>query len=110
MLKEIIDEIKQAEAHAEEIVENASLRAKEIRQQGEKESAAIVIAANNEAAELLSSLEQETELAAKGEEDLVLEKGKKQAAAVRQSAEGRVTEAAEKVGDCVFEKYGVTAL
>ena len=29
MLKEIIDEIKQAEARAEEIVENASLRAKD---------------------------------------------------------------------------------
>lgn len=110
MLKEIMDEILQAETRAGEIVEQANARAKEIRQKGERESAAIVSAAKKEAADLLASLEKETEAVAKAEEDLVIGKGKEQAVSVRRDAEGRVADAADAVRDRVFEKYGVTSL
>ena len=110
MLKEIMDEVLEAEARAEAIVTDALSRAKEIRQKGEDESALMVDAAKKDAAELLASLEKETESVAAEEEQRVLEKGREKTAAVRKDAEGRVTEAAEKVRDRVLEKYGVTAL
>ncbi len=110
MVKEIMDEILMAEAKAEEIALAAAAQAKEIRQQGEKQSEEIVAEGKKAAAELLTSLEQQTDLAAAKEEAAVLEKGRKDAAAVRANAEGKVTDAAESVKDRLFEKYGVTAL
>ena len=110
MVKEIVDEILAAEARADEIVAEATLRAKEIRDKGEKERDAIVLNAKQDAAALLSSLEAETEAAAQKEESLVLEQGRKDAAAVRQGAAGRVTDAAKAVSDRVLEKYGITSL
>ena len=110
MVKQIVDEILAAEKQAEEILAVASARAKEIRQAGEEESAGIVAAGKKAAAELLASLEKETDLAAIREENAVLEKGRNEAAAVRQGAEGMVAEAAEKVKARLLEKYGVTAL
>ena len=47
---------------------------------------------------------------AEQEEERVLAKGREEAAAVGQGAEGRVTEAAKAVETRVLEKYGVTAL
>lgn len=110
MLKEIMDEILQAEARADEIVADASSRAKEIRQKGESESARIVIAAKKEAAELMASLEKETDAEAAAAEEAVLAQGKRDAAAIRQGAEGKVTDAAQEVRDRVLKKYGVTSL
>ena len=110
MIKEIVDEIIAAEKQAEDILAEASARAKEIRQAGEAESADIVKEGKKAAADLLSSLEKETDLAAIREEKAVLENGQKEAAAVRQGAEGMVASAAEKVKDRLLEKYGVTAL
>ena len=110
MLKEIVDEILQAETRAEEIVTEALARAKEIRQEGENRSASILAGAKKDAAELLASLEKETEKAAASAEAEVLAKGREKAAAVRRDAEGRVTEAADRVRDRVFAKYGVTSL
>ena len=42
MVKEIVDEILAAEARADEIVATATLRAKEVRERGEKEREAIL--------------------------------------------------------------------
>ena len=42
MVKEIVDEILAAEARADEIVAEATLRAKDIRERGEKEREAIL--------------------------------------------------------------------
>jgi len=110
MVKQIVDEILAAEARADEIVAEATLRAKEIRERGEQEREAILADAKKEAASLLSSLEAETETAAQKAETLVLERGRKEAATVRQSAAGRVTDAAKEISDRVLKKYGVTAL
>ena len=110
MVKEIVDEILAAEAGADEIVAEANLRAKEIRERGEKEREAILADAKKEAAALLSTLEAETEAAAREAEALVMEQGRKEAAAVRQGAAGRVTDAAKEISDRVLAKYGVIAL
>lgn len=110
MLKEVMDEILSAEARAAEIIAEATLRAKEIRQAGEKESSMIVAEGKKAASDLLASLEKETDLAAAGEEGAVLEKGQRDAAAIKKGAEGRVTDAAESIKDRLLEKYGVTAL
>ena len=110
MVKEIVDEILAAEAKADEIVAEATLRAKEIREAGEKNRERILADAKKEAAALLSSLEAETEAAAQEAEALVLEQGREEAAAVRSGATGRVTDAAKEISDRVLKKYGVTAL
>ena len=110
MIKEIMDEILQTEQRAEEIISDATARAKEIRQKGEKESAEIVAEGKKAAAELLATLEKETDLVAEREEKAVLDKGRAEAATIRQGAEGRVADAADKVKDRLLEKYGVTAL
>ena len=110
MIKEIMDEILQAEQRADEIVAEATAHAKEIRLAGERESAAILADGKKAAADLLASLERETDLAAAREEAAVLEQGKRDAAAVGQGAEGRVAEAAEAVENRLLEKYGVAAL
>ena len=110
MVKEIVDEILQAEAQADEIVATATKQAKEIREAGEAQRTLIAEEAKKAAADLLSALEAETEQAAREAEDLVLRQGREKAAAVRQDAEGRVTDAAKAVSDRVLAKYGVTAL
>ena len=110
MVKEIVDEILAAEARADEIVADATLRAKEIRERGEKQREEILAEAKKEAAALLSSLEEETEAAAREAEALALDGGRREAAAVRQGATGRVTDAAKAVSDRVLGKYGITAL
>ena len=110
MIKEIMEEILEAEKRADTIVSDAASRAKEIRQKGEKESAAIVAEGKKAAAELLASLEKETDLVAAREERAVLEKGREEAAAIRRAAEGRVADAANAVKDRVLKKYGVTSL
>ncbi|MBO4472722.1 MAG: hypothetical protein J5765_02815 [Clostridia bacterium] len=110
MVKAIVDEILAAEARADEIVAAATQRAKEIRERGEKEREEILADAKKEAAALLSTLEAETEAAAQKAESLAMERGAKEAAAVRQSAAGRVTDAAKEISERVLAKYGVTAL
>ena len=110
MVKQIVDEILAAEARADEIVAEANLRAKEIREKGEIQREVILADAKKEAAALLSALEAETEAAAREAEALVLEQGRKEAAAVRQGAAGKVTDAAKEISARVLEKYGVTAL
>ena len=74
------------------------------------QSAAIVAEGKKAAAELLASLEKETDDAATKEEAFVLEKGREEAAAIRRGAEGKVTDAAKAVKDRMLKKYGVTAL
>jgi len=110
MVKEIMEEILQAEQRAEEITAAATARAKDIRNEGDKQCAAIVAEGKKAAAELLASLEKETDVAAAKEEASVLQKGREEAAAIRRGAEGKVTDAAEAVKDRMLKKYGVTAL